>query len=74
MFSGERERERGGGKVGLTLPRSKCCCCLSGAVCGSWSAVLGGQPPPGARVVAVERSNKVSNAVLPMGTVEEPEP
>ena len=47
---------------------------MSGAVCGSWSAVLGGQPPPGARVVAVERSNKVSNAVLPMGTVEEPEP
>ena len=47
---------------------------MSGAVCGSWSAVLGGQSPPGARVVAVERSNKVSNAVVPMGSVVEPEP
>ena len=31
---------------------------LAAAVCGDWVAALGGSPPPGARVVAVERSTK----------------
>ena len=31
---------------------------LAAAVCGDWVAALGGQPPPGARVIAVERSSK----------------
>ena len=31
---------------------------LAAAVCGDWVAALGGSPPQGARVVAVERSSK----------------
>jgi len=31
---------------------------LASMVCGTWVAVLGGKPPPGAKVYAVERSTK----------------
>jgi len=31
---------------------------LAAAVCGDWVAALGGQPPSGAKVIAVERSSK----------------
>jgi len=31
---------------------------LAGAVCGGWVAAMGGPPPPGAKVTAVERSAK----------------
>eukprot|EP00088_Acartia_fossae_P042996 TRINITY_DN4522_c0_g1_i5.p1 TRINITY_DN4522_c0_g1~~TRINITY_DN4522_c0_g1_i5.p1 ORF type:complete len:678 (+),score=160.10 TRINITY_DN4522_c0_g1_i5:46-2079(+) len=31
---------------------------IASKVCGNWVAVLGGKPPPGAKVIAVERSTK----------------
>lgn len=40
---------------------------IAGMVCGDWVAAMGGSPPPGAKVVAVERSTKrcaVLNEIL----------
>jgi len=39
---------------------------IAAAVCGDWVAALGGNPPPGAKVIAVERSSKRYNVLCEM--------